>query len=240
MIIEICANSVESALNAEKGGASRIELCGELEVGGITPSYGVLKRVVAQLTIPVFVLIRPRSGNFTYSNEEFEVMKEDILLCKKIGCSGIVSGVLNDDNTLDFKRTQELVELAKPLSFTFHRAFDWIPNPEEAIQQIIEMGCDRILTSGQANKAADGLPLLVKLQQEYKDKIKIMPGSGVNIDNVKAFKKEGFSEIHFSASKLYKNVFVAAPISFNGNAFDESFVRKSDSSIVQQMVENVK
>ncbi|MEJ4089736.1 copper homeostasis protein CutC [Galbibacter orientalis] len=240
MIIEICANSVESALNAEEGGANRIEFCGELSVGGITPSYGMLVRAVEQLSIPVFVLIRPRSGNFTYSDEEFEVMKEDVLFCKKIGCSGIVSGVLDADNNLDIDRTRELVELSKPLEFTFHRAFDWVSQPEEAFKQLIEIGCKRVLTSGQAEKAIDGLSLLKKLKSKYGDSIVIMPGSGVNIDNVLEFRKDGFSEIHFSASSAYKNLTATPKISFNGNASDESFITKSDLTLIKQMVDKVK
>lgn len=240
MIIEICANSVESAINAEEGGANRIEFCGELSVGGITPSYGMLKRVIQQLSIPVFVLIRPRSGNFTYTDEEFEVMKEDILFCKQIGCSGIVSGVLNADNDLDIERTRELVELTKPLQFTFHRAFDWVSKPEESLKQLIKMGCKRVLTSGQKEKAIDGLPLLKKLQDVYGGKIVIMPGSGVNIDNVLEFKNNGFSEIHFSASKAYKNLVETPRISFNGNSSDESFITKSDLTTIKQVVDKVK
>jgi copper homeostasis protein len=131
MKLEICANSYQSALNAEKAGADRIELCSELSVGGITPSYGLLKVVSENITIPVFVLIRPRSGNFNYSDAEFDIIKNNIKLCKKLGLKGIVSGVLNDDNTIDIKRTQELIELSSPLSFTFHRAFDCVPNAKK-------------------------------------------------------------------------------------------------------------
>ncbi len=129
MLLEICANSYQSAINAEKAGANRIELCAELAVGGITPSYGLLKKVMNDLTIPVHVLVRPRSGDFTYSDAEFQILKEDILICKELGVLGIVSGVLNLDNTIDLERTKELVETAKPMNFTFHRAFDWVLNP---------------------------------------------------------------------------------------------------------------
>ena len=125
MKLEICANSYQSASNAEKAGAHRIELCAELAVGGITPSYGLLKKVMHDLTIPVHVLIRPRSGDFTYSDAEFQIMKENILICKELGVTGIVSGVLKLDNTIDIERTKELVAVAKPMNFTFHRAFDW-------------------------------------------------------------------------------------------------------------------
>ena len=132
MQLEICANSYQSAMNAQKAGAHRIELCSELSIGGITPSYQLLKKVMKNLHIPVHVLIRPRGGDFIYSKEEFEMMKENILICKELGSKGIVSGVLHTDNRIDIKRTQELIALSKPLSFTFHRAFDEVPEPMRA------------------------------------------------------------------------------------------------------------
>jgi len=205
MKLEICANSYQSAINAEKAGAHRIELCSELSIGGITPSYGLLKKVMSELTIPIHVLIRPRSGNFTYSNEEFEIMKEDILRCNELGCSGIVSGVLHPNNSLDIKRTQELVELSKPLSFTFHRAFDIVLHPKETLEELVNIGVDKILTSGQQEKAKDGIDLLMKLQHIANNKIVIMPGSGINAENCTLFKEAGFREIHTSASKFIDN-----------------------------------
>jgi copper homeostasis protein len=157
MEIEICANSFQSALNAQNACADRIELCAELAVGGVTPSYGLLKQVLSKLSIPVYVLIRPRSGDFCYSDDDFEIIKQDINLCKKLQCDGIVSGVLHQDMTIDIQRTKELVDLADPLPFTFHRAFDSVPNPLQAVQQLDEMGVERILTSGQQSNAIDGL-----------------------------------------------------------------------------------
>ena len=164
MNLEICTNSYQSAINAEKAGAQRIELCSELAVGGITPSYGLIKQVVNTLQIPVHVLIRPRSGNFTYSDDEFNIMKQDIQLCKELGCQGIVSGILNIDNTIDIERTQELAILIKPLSFTFHRAFDWVINPFEALKVLNNLGVDRILTSGQNTSAEKGVERLKELK----------------------------------------------------------------------------
>lgn len=201
MKLEICANSYQSAINAEKAGAHRIELCSELSVGGITPSYGLLKTVMKKVTIPVNVLIRPRSGNFTYSGEEFQIMKANILLCKELGCNGIVSGVLNLDNSIDTKRTQELVELTKPMSFTFHRAFDEVRDPKQTLEELINLGVDRILTSGLEEKAEDGIELLSDLQKLAENKIIILAGSGIKPDNVKLFKDAGIKEIHASASK---------------------------------------
>lgn len=200
MKLEICANSYQSAKNACDAGAHRIELCQELSVGGITPSYGLLKQVTDTLSIPVFVLIRPRSGNFVYTDEEFDIMKQDIQLCKNLGCSGIVSGVLNNDHTIDIKRTQELVELSRPLQFTFHRAFDCIKNPEEALEQLIDLGIERVLTSGLQPSAEKGLNLLKKLNEQAKDRIIILAGSSINQNNAKLFKDIGLNEIHASAS----------------------------------------
>jgi copper homeostasis protein len=205
MKLEICANSYQSALNAQKAGAHRIELCSELSVGGITPSYGLIKQVIDTLSIAVFVLIRPRSGNFTYSEEEFDVMKHDIQLCKNLGCAGIVSGVLNKDNTIDIERTQELIELSKPLEFTFHRAFDCVENPQEALEQLINLGVERVLTSGLEASAEKGLELLKQLKEHVNGRITILPGSGINLQNAKLFKDAGFLEIHLSASKVVKN-----------------------------------
>ena len=205
MILEICANSYQSAVNAEIASAHRIELCSEISVGGITPSLGLLKKVLQSLTIPVHVLIRPRSGNFTYSDKEFEIMKENIRLCKDLGCAGIVSGVLHEDNTIDIKRTKELIELSKPMSFTFHRAFDVVSKPKEALLQLIALGVHRLLTSGQEEKAEDGIDLLLELQKIAEDKLTILPGSGINSENCIHFKNNGFTEIHSSASKIISN-----------------------------------
>lgn len=202
MKLEICANSYQSALNAQKAGADKIELCSELSVGGITPSYGVLKKVSKELTILVNVLIRPRSGNFCYTDSEFKIIKSNIILCKELGFNGIVSGVLNSDNTIDIERTKELITLSKPLTFTFHRAFDCVENPQESLQQLIDLKVDRILTSGQQEKAANGIELLIELQKLAKDKLVILPGSGINAKNADLFKEAGFKEIHSSASKI--------------------------------------
>lgn len=200
MLLEVCANSFQSAKNAEDAGAHRIELCQELSIGGITPSYGLIKQVVTDLTIPVFVLIRPRSGDFVYSDEEFKIMREDILICKELGARGIVIGVLREDKTIDVSRTKELVELSRPLPFTFHRAFDELENPRQGLTELINLGVDRILTSGQESTAINGVSLLNELKSIAQGRISIIPGGGINSDNVAIFKEIGFTEIHASAS----------------------------------------
>ena len=201
MIIEVCAESYEYAVKAEKAGADRIELCKDLHLDGLTPDYESAKRTINTLKIPVFILIRPREGDFIYSNEEFGLMKQDILKFKEMGCKGIVSGVLNSDDSIDIKKTKELVELSRPLEFTFHRAFDKVNNPLYEIENLIGLGIDRVLTSGQKEKAIDGLVLLKQLNSISKNRIKIMPGSGINKSNIVNF--VNFEEIHGS----FKNGF---------------------------------
>lgn len=196
MIIEVCAESYEHALKAEKAGADRIELCKDLHLDGLTPDYESAKKTIDSLNIPVYILIRPTEGDFIYSNEEFELMKRDIIKFKEMGCKGIVSGVLNDDNSIDIERTKELVELSRPLEFTFHRAFDLVSDPFEEIENLIEIGVTRILTSGQKHKAIEGLELLEEFKNISKNRILIMPGSGIS--NMNFMKFNSFNEIHGS------------------------------------------
>lgn len=240
MTVEVCANSFESAINAEKAGAHRVELCSELAVGGITPSFGLIKKVVEKLSIPVFVLIRPRSGNFTYNEEDFEIMKQDIQLCKDLGCAGIVSGVLNEDNTIDIDRTKELFQLSYPLQFTFHRAFDWVPNPNEALEQLIKLKVNRVLTSGQKGSSQKGITLLTELKERAKNKIIILPGGGINVNNAILFKDAGFSEIHLSASKI-EIVNKLPLVSMNSSKlFDETIKTYSDITIIKKIIDVIK
>ena len=205
MILEVCANSYESAINAEKGGAHRIELCENLSVGGLTPNFELAKKVINELNIPVFILIRPRGGNFIYSNEEFEQIKKDIILFKKIGCKGIVSGILTKNKKLDINKTKELIKLSRPLEFTFHRAFDEVLNPINVLHQLIKLRADRILTSGQKKTAIDGIELIKKLINISNNNIKIMPGSGINSTNILEINKLNINEIHGSFTGSSKN-----------------------------------
>lgn len=237
MIVEICANSFASADYAEKAGAHRIELCSELAVGGITPSYGLIKQVVENLNIPVFVLIRPRSGNFTYSDVEFDIMKKDIVLCKELGCQGIVSGVLNIDNTIDVTRTKELIDLAMPLPFVFHRAFDWVPDVLVALQDLIDIHVKRVLTSGQEMTALKGLETLKKLKMETQGAIAILPGGGITLENAIKFKKAGFNEIHCSLTTFLPSKY-ASKITMNSKKhFDETSLAISDFDKIKELIE---
>lgn len=205
MLLEICANSYQSAINAQVAGADRIELCTDLSVGGLTPSVKLLKQVLNALIIPVFVLIRPRSGNFCYSNAEFKTMIEDIQRFKDLGCHGIVSGILKSDNTLDVERTKVLIEHSKPLPFTCHRAFDDVPNPMKALDQLIAIGVDRLLSSGQETSAELGLELLKRLKEKADGNLIILPGGGINPIHAKLFKEAGFKELHASAKAINNN-----------------------------------
>lgn len=235
MKLEICANSFQSAINAQIAGADRIELCTELALGGITPSHGLIEKVVSELDIEVYVLIRPRSGNFTYTDEEFDVMKRDIEFCKRIGCQGIVSGILMKDNSIDIKRTEQLLKLSSPLDFTFHRAFDLIPNAVEGLQQLMDIGVPRILSSGQQPSAEQGLPLLKKLLQLSQSKISIMPGAGISANNAHLFKEAGFREIHCSASSVMKNDYAPKLPMSSRQAFDESGTTVSDIEKIKKI-----
>lgn len=240
MLVEVCANSLQSALNAEKAGADRIELCSELGVGGVTPSYGLLKSVKEQLSLPVHVLIRPRSGDFTYSDTEFQIMKKDIELCVELGFAGIVSGVLKPDFTLNVDRTLKLLQIAGSLQFTFHRAFDWVRDPFATLAQLADMGVDRILSSGQRPSALEGIDLLGRLHR-MNTRCAIMPGGGIRADNVLEFKKIGFGAVHLSGIEFHKNIDKKPEISMNSTKFlEEDEVAISNVGNIQNILKGVK
>jgi copper homeostasis protein len=205
-ILEICANSVESALMAQEGGAHRVELCDNIYEGGTTPSYGAIRIARKELHIDLNIIIRPRDGDFCYSDLEFEIMKKDIEFAKKARVDGIVIGLINMDGSIDVKRTSELVEFAKPMLVTFHRAFDVCNDPFQCLEDIINCGCDRILSSGQKNKAFDGVDLIQKLVEKANNQIIIMPGSGINEGNItEIFQKTGAQEFHASLREPTKS-----------------------------------
>lgn len=206
MILEICANSVQSAINADLAGADRIELCQNLNEGGTTPSFAAVKYCTENLRLKTFVLIRPRTGDFCYSDLEFEIIKNDVLLCKELGVAGVVVGFLNPDYTIDIEKTRRMVEMAAPMEVTFHRAFDICSSPEQSLEDIIAAGCHRILTSGFHATAIDGIDELVKLKKQAAGRIKLLVGSGVNSKNIRELvTKTGLSEFHASAKKIVKD-----------------------------------
>nr|WP_255493886.1 copper homeostasis protein CutC [Cetobacterium sp. 8H] len=181
--LEACVESFSEAVTAMKNGANRIELCENLSVGGTTPSYGTIKKS-RELAAPCFVMIRPRGGDFCYSQDEIEIMKSDILMCKELGVLGVVFGVLTRENKIDYPLLKELVDLAKPMSITFHKAIDEVINPLEDIDQLIDVGIDRILTSGKQLKAFEGKDLLNQMIKKADNKIKILVCGGVTKENL--------------------------------------------------------
>ncbi|MEZ4903175.1 MAG: copper homeostasis protein CutC [Spirosomataceae bacterium] len=204
MQVEICVFSIESCLNAQQAGVHRVELCGGLYEGGTTPSIGLIERARAMLSIELYVMIRPRGGDFCYDEEEYEVMKADIEAAKKAGANGVVFGVLLPNGKVDEKRTRELVSLAKPMEVTFHRAFDMTENPFEALEAIIRTGAIRILTSGQKNRAIEGYELIKKLVQKAAGRVDIMAGSGVDANNALLLAQTGADALHLTGKTIRK------------------------------------
>jgi len=205
-LIEVCAAHIQSAVAAQEGGASRVELCDNLYEGGTTPSYATIKLARAKLKIGLNVMIRPRGSDFCYSDLEFEIMKEDILVCKNLGADGVVFGILLPDGNVDITRTLQLANMAKPMSVTFHRAFDMTPEPFKTMEQLVELGVDRILTSGQKNRALEGMNLIKQLVEKAGKRIIIMPGSGINENNILEIRnKTGASEFHLTGRTMVES-----------------------------------
>ena len=204
MVIEICCSSVSSVKNAINYGANRIELCQDLRNDGITPSKRLLNSAIKISTKPINVLIRPRIGDFFYNSEEIKLIEYEIKKIKSLPINGIVIGILNRENDLPINVLKKLAQIIKPLDLTFHRAFDIVNNPIKSMNKLIEIGFDRILTSGQSDTAEKGLKMLLELKQKANGKISIMPGGGINENNCHIFLKNGFNEIHLSAKKKKK------------------------------------
>lgn len=243
--IEICANSVASCLEAQKGGAYRVELCAGIPEGGTTPSYGEIAVARKMLNIKLNIIIRPRGGDFLYSEVEHEAMLHDIEMAKKLGVDGVVIGCLTADGKIDMVRNKELVDAAKGMNVTFHRAFDMCKDPFESLEQIISLGCNTLLTSGQRPTAIEGVSLLSELVAKADGRIVIMPGSGVNEDNIAILAKETkATEFHFSArepidSKMeYRN----PNLKMGGTvvSIDEFIQNVTDAEKVQRTIEKLK
>ena len=228
-ILEVCAGSIESISAAYKGGAYRVELCSALSEDGLTPSVGMIRYAKSLEGLKVHVLIRPRCGDFVYTEDEIKCMEEDIRICRDLDVDGVVIGALTRDSEIDIDTCKRLVEAAysdegsSKMNITFHRAFDVCRNPEEALEQIISLGCNRLLTSGQATSAEKGIPMLSKLVKQADGRIIIMPGAGVNEQNAARILDEtGATEIHGSArsSRVFGRL-------------------ETDSHIVNKIVENI-
>ena len=201
--LEVCVDSVASAIHAERGGADRVELCDNLFEGGTTPSAGCIEVTRKNISIGLQIIIRPRGGDFLYDDFEFAVMKKDVLVAKNLGANGVVIGLLTRQGQVDRKRVQELLELARPMSVTFHRAFDMTVDPWQAMNDLIALGVDRILTSGQQASAWEGVSLIEELVKRAMGRIGIMPGGGLNEHNISALVQQtGVSECHVSGRKV--------------------------------------
>jgi copper homeostasis protein len=197
--VEICVDSVESALAAENGGAHRIELCSDLLEGGITPSAGLIATVRERVSIAMHVIIRPRGGEFCYSAHEFGVVKREVEMTKQLGANGIVVGILKEDGMVDIERVREIIDLARPLTVTFHRAFDVSADLDKALEDVIATGADRLLTSGGEQTAETGIPAITRLARAAGDRLKIMAGSGISERNVaRIIAETGVREVHAS------------------------------------------
>lgn len=201
-LLEIAANSLASALAAQTGGAGRVELCGALELGGITPSHATIAMARERLRIPLYVLVRPRAGDFLYDDDECEAMRRDIETCVALGCDGVVLGVLDADGDVDMERCYGLIAAAGHLGVTFHRAFDLVRDPQRALDDVIALGCERVLTSGGRTSAVEGATRIRELVAQAGSRIGVMPGAGVDDRNIAALAATtGAREIHASAKR---------------------------------------
>jgi copper homeostasis protein len=200
MLLEVCAFNLQSSIIAEKVGAKRVELCENPADGGTTPSYGTIKQTREKIGISLYPIVRPRGGNYFYDDNEFEIIKQDILLCKELGCDGISTGISKLNGEIDTERLKRMVEWAYPMGVTCHRVFDATPDPLQALEDIITCGCERVLTSGQRSSAPEGIDLLSKLVNLAAGRIIIMPGAGVRSTNIEMLiSNTGATEYHTSA-----------------------------------------
>ncbi|MFH0991411.1 MAG: copper homeostasis protein CutC [bacterium] len=203
IILEVCVNSVESAFAAQEGGASRVELCENLHLGGTTPGADLLQNVQAAISIPLHVMIRPRGGDFFFCVSKFLTMQNDVEMAKQLGANGVVLGILHPDRKIELDRTSKLIEAARPLRVTFHRAFDLTPDPIQSLEEIISLGIDYVLTSGGAASVDQGLQALKLLQQQSKGRITVLPGGGITLTNVFSLVEQtGVQQIHVYSAVL--------------------------------------
>jgi copper homeostasis protein len=243
MRVEICVDSATGALAAQEGGADRVELCDNLFEGGTTPSAGCIKVTRKLLKIGVQVMIRPRGGDFHYSPVEVDVMRDDIRIAKDLGANGVVFGCLTVDGEIDVSLTRELVALARPLNVTFHRAFDVCLDPQRALEELISLGIDRVLTSGQEATCLEGLEMLTALQRQAAGRIIVMPGGGITPRNVKTIVTAcGVSEVHLSARRTVESQMIHrnTRVFMGGTLRPPEFSWKTtDVAAVQQVVNNL-
>ncbi|MDB5202822.1 MAG: copper homeostasis protein CutC [Ferruginibacter sp.] len=216
MILEIIAFTIDSCKKIETAGAQRIELCDNPGEGGTTPSYGMIKAAREAASIELYPIIRPRGGDFLYSDEEFAIIKNDIRVCRELGCDGVVTGILETNGSIDKKRTAQLVQLAYPMGLTFHRAFDRVKDASQALEDLIDIGCERVLTSGLYPTAEQGAAQLKALVEQAAGRIIIMPGSGIRATNIAAIATAtGATEFHSSARIIKDSAMEFSPVTMN-------------------------
>jgi len=236
-LLEVIGFTIEGCIAAQAAGAHRIELCDNPGDGGTTPSYGFIKAAREVLDIELYPIIRPRGGDFLYSDDAFKIMRTDVQICKDLGCDGVVIGMLHADGTVDKERCRQLVQLAYPMGVTFHRAFDRTADPLKAMEDIIEIGCERILTSGQKPNALDGAELIAKLIEQANERIIIMPGSGVRSDNIiELAKRTKAMEFHTSARTM-----VESKMDYKIKELNESLRSVAvDTNEIKKIIDNLK
>lgn len=242
--LEICVDSIESALNAQLAGADRVELCNNLLEGGTTPSYGTIISARNNLDIGLQVIIRPRGGDFLYSDCEYDIMRRDIDACGESGVDGVVIGILTREGQIDIERTAKLAEYATPMSVTFHRAFDMCADPLKSIEDIITAGAYRLLTSGQMNNTADGVETIKKLVDISAGRIIIMPGGGIDEHNIASIATStGASEFHLTGRQTIKSgmSFRKKDVIMSGHSGYDEFSRKiADPEKIKRVIEILK
>ena len=235
--LEVCCYGVDCAVNAQEAGADRIELCSAPKEGGLTPSAGTLQAARVHLHIPVHPIVRPRGGDFCYSEREFATMKSDVALIRELGFPGVVLGVLDEDAHIDINRMREIMPLCGDMQVTFHRAFDLCHSPKRALETLTELGVARILTSGQQQNAESGIVLLKELTELSEGPI-IMAGAGVRLSNLQKFLDAGIRELHTSASRLVSSPmrYRKAGVSMSSDVETDEFSRQSvDGEMVEAM-----
>ena len=227
ILIEACVDSVESALAAEAGGARRVELCADLVEGGVTPSSGMIAECRQRIGIPLYVMIRPRGGDFLYSDSEIEIMRRDVGEAKALGADGVVLGLLRPDGKVDAERTRRLIDEARPLDVTFHRAIDVSRDPLEALDALIEIGVDRVLTSGQAVSALAGARVIAKLVQHAAGRLVVLPGGRIDETNArKVVERTGAREVHVRGTRRVESgmQYRSTRLSFRGKPLPSDYV----------------
>jgi copper homeostasis protein len=238
MIFELCAETIDACLVARDGGAHRIELCSGLSEGGMTPSHGLIREAVERSGLPVHVLVRPRGGNFVYSAAEVDVMRRDILHVKELGAAGVVLGILKPDGRVDVEATKALVQLARPMEVTFHRAFDATPSLTEALEDVVATGADRILTSGGQRNVVAGASALAELVQLAGDRVAIAVGGGLRLQNAASLARATRAR-HFHGSLRRRLRHSALPAEDGGESMQAGSRYVVDADVVRGLIQRL-